>query len=61
MSFDKHFMKKFLTITIINALLIKTHGSESWCQEEAGRMRLISELVTGSTVMKLAIALNKPP
>ena len=34
---------------------IKTHGSESWSQEEAGCMRRTSELFTGITAVKLAI------
>ena len=40
---------------------IKTHGSESWGQEEAGRTRRTSELLTGSTTVKFVNALNKPP
>ena len=40
---------------------IKTHGSESRGQEEAGRMQRTSELFTGSTALKLVNALNKPP
>ena len=41
--------------------LIKTHDSESRGQEEAGRMRRMSVLFTGSTGMKFVNALNKPP
>ena len=37
---------------------IKTHNSESRGQEEAGHMRRMSELFTGSTTLKF---LNKPP
>ena len=40
---------------------IKTHGSESRGQEEAGRTRQTSELFTGSTAMNFVNALNKPP
>ena len=43
---------------------IKTHGSESQGQEEAGlcdKRARSSELFTGSTAVKLANALNKPP
>ena len=40
---------------------IKTHDSESWGQEEAGRMQRTSELFTGSTGLKFVNALNKPP
>ena len=40
---------------------IKTHGSESRGQEEAGRTRQTSELFTGSTGLKFVNALNKPP
>ena len=40
---------------------IKTHDSESRGQEEAGCMQRMSELFTGSTTVKLANALNKPP
>ena len=40
--------------------IIKTHGSESRGQEEAGTRRT-SELFTGSTTVKLVNALNKPP
>ena len=40
---------------------IKTQDSESRGQEEAGRTRRTSELFTGSTALKLANALNKPP
>ena len=39
---------------------IKTYGSKSRGQEEAGRMRQTSELFTGSTVVKFANTLNKP-
>ena len=42
-------------------LLVKTHGSESRGQEEAGRMRRTSGLFTGSTAMKFVNALNKLP
>ena len=41
--------------------VIKTHGSESWGQEEAGHMRQTSELFTGSTAVNFVNALNKPP
>ena len=34
---------------------IKTHDSESWGQEEAGRMQQTSELFTGNTTLKLVI------
>ena len=40
---------------------IKTHGSESRVQEEAGRTRRTSELFTGSTAVKFVNALNKLP
>ena len=40
---------------------IKTHDSESRGQEEAGRMRRMSVLFTGSTGVKFVNALNKPP
>ena len=40
---------------------IKTHGSESRGQEEAGHMQQTSELFTGSTTLKLVNALNKLP
>ena len=40
---------------------IKTHDSESRGQEEAGRTRRMSVLLTGSTAVKLVNALNKPP
>ena len=40
---------------------IKAHDSESCGQEEAGRTQRMSELFTGSTAMKLANTLNKPP
>ena len=39
---------------------IKTHDSESRGQEEAGRMRRMSVLFTGSTAVKLVNALNPP-
>ena len=42
-------------------IYIKTHNSELQGQEEAGRMRRMSELFTGSTAMKLVNTLNKPP
>ena len=41
--------------------LIKTHGSESQGQEEAGRTRRTSELFTRSTAVKFVDALNKVP
>ena len=41
--------------------MIKTHGSESRGQEEAGRTRQMSVLFTRSTAMKLVNTLNKPP
>ena len=41
--------------------MIKTHDSESRGQEEAGHMRRMSVLFTGSTALKLVNALNKPP
>ena len=41
--------------------MIKTHGSESRGQEEAGRTQRMSELFTGSTTVRLVNALNKPP
>ena len=37
---------------------IKTHGSESWGQEEAGHTQRTSELFTGSTTVKFVNALN---
>ena len=37
---------------------IKTHNSESRGQEEAGRMRRMSELFTDSTALKLVNALD---
>ena len=41
---------------------IKTHGSESRGQEEAGlRDEPVSYLQPGSTAVKLVNALNKPP
>ena len=40
---------------------IKTHGSESRGQEEAGHMRRTSELFTHSTAVKFVDTLNKPP
>ena len=40
---------------------IKTHDSESRGQEEVGRTRRTSELLTGSTALSLVNALNKPP
>ena len=40
---------------------IKTHGSESRGQEEAGHTRRMSELFTGSTAVKFVNAPNKPP
>ena len=40
---------------------IKTHGSESRGQEEAGRTRQTSELFTRSTAVKFVGTLNKPP
>ena len=42
-------------------IYIKTHDSESRGQEEAGRTRRMSVLFTGSTAVKFANALNKPP
>ena len=41
--------------------IIKTHGSESRGQEEAGRTRRTSELFTRSNALKFVNALNKPP
>ena len=41
--------------------MIKTHDSELQGQEEADSTRRKSELFTGSTAVKLANALNKPP
>ena len=41
--------------------IIKTHGSESQGQEEAGRTRRMSELFTRSTAVKFIDALNKLP
>ena len=40
---------------------IKTHGSKSQGQEEAGRMQQTSELFRHSTAVKFVNALNKPP
>ena len=40
---------------------IKTHGSESRGQEEAGCTQRMSELFTGSTGLKCVNALNKLP
>ena len=40
---------------------IKTHGSESRGQEEAGRTRRTSELFTRSTAVKFIDTLNNPP
>ena len=40
---------------------IKTHGSESRGQEEAGRTRRMSELFTRSTALKFENAVTKPP
>ena len=42
-------------------MYIKTHGSESRGQEEAGHMQQMSELFTSSTGLKFVNALNKPP
>ena len=46
---------------IIRSKSIKTHGSESRGQEEAGCTRRTSELFTRSTALKFVNALNKPP
>ena len=46
---------------LLLSFLIKTHDSESRGQEEAGRMRRMSVLFTGSTAVKFVNALNKPP
>ena len=40
---------------------IKTHGSESQGQEEAGRTQRTSELFTGSAAVNFVNILNKPP
>ena len=48
-------------ITKCKDRIIKTHGSESRGQEEAGCMRQTSKLFTGSTAVKFVNALNKPP
>ena len=40
---------------------IKTHGSESRGQEEAGHTRRMSELFTRSTALKFENAVTKPP
>ena len=40
---------------------IKTHGSESRGQEEAGRTQRTSELFTCSIAVKFVDALNNPP
>ena len=42
-------------------MVIKTHGSESWGQEELGFTQRMSELFTGSTAVNFVDALNKPP
>ena len=42
-------------------LVIKTHGSESRGQEEAGRTRRMSELFTRSTALKFENSVTKPP
>ena len=47
--------------SLISIIFIKTHGSESQGQEEAGRMRRTSELFTGTIAKKFVNALNKPP
>ena len=63
----KNFFVNFANIFPINILyylallVIKTHGNESRGQEEAGRMRRMSELFTRSTAVKFVDALNKPP
>ena len=44
-----------------NRYIIKTDGSESRGQEEAGCTRQTSELFTGSTAVKFVNALNKLP
>ena len=44
------------------AYQLRTHGSESRGQEEAGKpKRRTSELFTGSTALNFVYALNKPP
>ena len=48
-------------IPMVYKIYIKTHDSESRGQEEAGRMRRLSVLFTGSTGVKFVNALNKPP
>ena len=40
-------------------MIIKTHGSELWVQEEAGPTQRMSELFTDSTAVKLANTPNK--
>ena len=47
-------------LMVLASYYIKTHGSESWGQEEAGHTRRTSELFTGSTTLKFVNALNKP-
>ena len=42
-------------------LCIKSHDSESRGQEETGRMQRMSELLTGSTTLKLINALDNLP
>ena len=49
----------YLYFTIL--FFIKTHDSELRGQEEAGRMRRMSVLFTGSTGVKFVNALNKLP
>ena len=59
----QHTITKIVSVlyTHIRSHYIKTHDSESRGQEEAGRMRRMSVLFTGSTGVKFVKALNKPP
>ena len=51
----------FYVDPLIYSITNKTHNSESRGQEQAGHMRQMSELFTGSTALKLVNALNKLP
>ena len=51
----------YVTLCCAPLVRIKTHGSESRGQEEAGCTRRTSELFTGSTAVKFVNTLNKPP
>ena len=55
------FSRKNAESNIFPYKVIKTHGSESRGQEEAGCMRRMSELFTHSTALKFENAVTKPP